>query len=147
MGLTRMPGGDDLGIYVSGAPKRLRVNLGTGAVNPTLTNFGSTTDGGTVNSGDKPKFYSNTLFMVAYRLQITASFGDTIHLTGNYYFDTSTTGTKTKYRFDYAGIKIIQNSGLCSNFSSASFTTDSSFGSGSIQNRVLGIAGGMITPK
>ncbi|MGH2565763.1 MAG: hypothetical protein ACRDE5_14700, partial [Ginsengibacter sp.] len=41
------------------------------------------------------------------------------------------------YRFDYAGIKIIQNQALCNNFSSASFTADSSFGSGNIQNRAL----------
>lgn len=132
--------GDDLGVYVSGTNARLRVNIGGGATNPTSGSFNSTGGGGTVNPGNKPKFYSTTLFMVAYRLKITASFGDTIHLTGNYYFDTS--GTKTSYRFDYAGIKIIQNSGLCSNFSSASFTTDSSFGSGNIQNRALGVAGG-----
>jgi hypothetical protein len=132
--------GDDLGLYVSGTTPRIRVNIGTSAANPTSGSFGTTSGGGTVIPGDKPKFYSTTLFMVAYRLKITASFGDTIHLTGNYYFDTS--GTKTSYRFDYAGIKIIQNSGLCSNFSSASFTTDSSFGSGNIQNRVLGVAGG-----
>ncbi len=132
--------GDDLGLYVSGATPRIRVNIGTGASNPTSGSFGTTSGGGTVNPGDKPKFYSTTLFMVAYRLQITASFGDTIHLTGNYYFDTS--GTKISYRFDYAGIKIIKNSGLCSNFSSASFTADSSFGTGTVQNRVLGVAGG-----
>ncbi len=78
--------------------------------------------------------------MVAYRLKITASFGDTIHLTGNYFYQTSL-GNQT-YHFAYPGIKIIQNSGLCSNFSSASFTTDSSFGSGNIQNRALRVAGG-----
>ena len=132
--------GDDLGLYVSATTPRIRVNIGTGASNPTSGSFGTTSGGGTVNPGDKPKFYSNTLFMVAYRLTVTASFGDTIHLTGNYYFDTS--GTKKSYRFNYAGIKIIQNSGLCTNFSSASFTTDSSFGSGTSQNRVLGVAGG-----
>lgn len=133
-------GGDDLGIYDK--PKnQLRVNIGSGASNPNPgPAFGSVSGGGTVTPGDKPKFYGNTLFMVAYQLKITASFGDTIHLTGNYYFDTS--GTKTKYRFDYGGIKIIQNSGLCNNFSSASFTTDSSFGSGNIQNRALPVLGG-----
>ncbi|MDE3184824.1 MAG: hypothetical protein KGM16_15515 [Bacteroidota bacterium] len=134
--------GDDLGLYVSGTTPRIRVNIGTGATNPTSGSFGITSGGGAVNPGNKPKFYGTTLFIVAYRLQITASFGDTIHLTGNYYFDTSTTGTKTTYRFDYAGIKIIQNSGLCNNFSSASFTADSSFGSGNIQNRALGVIGG-----
>jgi len=132
--------GDDLGLSVSGATTRIRVNIGTGASNPTSGSFASTSGGGTVTPGDKPKFYGNTLFIVAYRLQITASFGDTIHLTGNYYFDTS--GIKRKYHFDYAGIKIIKNSGLCNNFSSASFTADSSFGSGNIQNRALGVIGG-----
>ena len=125
--------GDDLGIYLSSGSQRLRVNIGTGATVASSTNFNSTTAGGTVNPGDKPKFYGTTLFIVAYRLQITASFGDTVHLTGNYYFDTS--GIKRTYRFNYAGIKIIKNSGLCNNFSSASFTADSSFGSGKIQNR------------
>ncbi len=134
--------GDDLGLYVSGTTPRIRVNIGTGATNPTSGSFGSTSGGGTVNPGDKPKFYGTTLFIVAYRLQITASFGDTIHLTGNYYFDTSTTGSKKTYRFDYGGVKIIKNSGLCSNFSSASFTTDSSFGVGTTQNRALGVVGG-----
>ncbi|MEO8820066.1 MAG: hypothetical protein ABI374_04430, partial [Ginsengibacter sp.] len=133
---------DDLGVYISGAPSRLRVNIGTGASNATSSSFGSISGGGTVTPGDKPKFYGTTLFIVAYQLQVTAKFGDTIHLTGNYYFDTSSTGTKQTYRFNYAGIKIIQNSGLCNNFSSASFTTDSSFGSGNTQNRVLGVIGG-----
>lgn len=134
--------GDDLGLYVNSGTPRLRVNIGTGASNPTSDSVSSTNGGGTVTPGDKPKFYGTTLFIVAYRLQITAGFGDTIHLTGNYYFDTSSTGTKTTYRFDYAGIKIIKNSSLCNNFSSASFTTDSSFGSGNIQNRALGVVGG-----
>ncbi len=127
--------GDDLGLYVSGTTPRIRVNIGTGATNPTSGSFGSTSGGGKVNPGNKPKFYGTTLFIVAYQLQVTAAFGDTIHLTGNYYFDTS--GTKRTYRFDYGGVKIIQNSGLCTNFSSASFTADSSFGSGIIQNRTL----------
>ena len=66
---------------------------------------------------------------------ITANFGDTIHLTGNFYFDTS--GIKRTFRFNYAGIKIIKNQALCTNFSSASFTADSSFKSGNTQNRAL----------
>ena len=135
--------GDDLGLYVSGTTPRIRVNIGTGATNPTSGSFSTTSGGGIVTPGDKPKFYGNTLFIVAYRLKITASFGDTIHLTGNYYFDTSGyAGLKKTYHFDYAGIKIIKNSGLCNNFSSASFTADSSFGSGNIQNRALGVIGG-----
>jgi len=130
--------GDDPGVYdiTNGIP-RLRVNLGTGALNASsgTVNFGVTTGGGTVNPGDKPKFYGTTLFMVSYRLVVTASFGDTIHLTGNYYFDTSV--VNRTYRFDYAGIKIIRNSGLCTNFLGASFTADSSFQTGNTQNRAL----------
>ena len=129
---------DDGGVYTTNnSTPRLRVNLGVGAAYPlnSVSGFGSTSGGGKVTPGDKPKFYGTTLFIVAYQLKVTASFGDTIHLTGNYYFDTS--GVNRAFRFDYAGIKIIPNSGLCNNFSSASFTADSSFGSGKVQNRVL----------
>jgi hypothetical protein len=127
--------GDDAGVYVSSGSPRLRINLGTGASNASSGSFGSTSGGGTITAGSKPKFYGTTLFMVAYKLVITASFGDTIHLTGDYYF--SLTNGITHYRFNYPGIKIIKNSGFCNNFSSASFTTDSSFGSGTVQNRSL----------
>ena len=133
---------DDEGVYdVSNGLPRIRINIGTAAgfAKSGTAGFGSTSGGGTVNPGDKPKFYGTTLFMVAYQLKITANFGDTIHLTGNYYFDTAnkkTSNIKT-LRFTYPGIKIIQNSGLCTNFSSASFTADSSFGTGTIQNRAL----------
>ena len=130
--------GDDLGVYdTSGGIPRLRVNLGAGASNAFsgIVNFGVTTGGGTVTPGDKPEFYGTTLFMVSYLLVITANFGDTVHLTGNYYFDTSS--VNTSYRFDYAGIKIIRNSGLCTNFLGASFTSDSSFETGNTQNRAL----------
>lgn len=129
---------DDEGVYATtNSIPRLRVNLGVGAglAQDGTSSFGSTTGGGTVTPGDKPKFYGTTLFIVAYQLKVTAGFGDTIHLTGNYYFDTS--GIKITFRFDYAGIKIIPNSGLCNNFSSASFTADSSFGYGNVQNRAL----------
>lgn len=129
---------DDLGGY-DAINKRLRVNLGTGAPNVDMSNYTSTS-GGTVNPGDKPMFYSTTLFMVAYQLKITASFGSTIQLTGNYYFDTANSKGKyitSSYQFNYGQIKIIQNSGLCTNFSSASFTADSSFGNGTVQNRAL----------
>ena len=129
---------DDKGLYdLSGGIPRVRVNLGVGAANPNsgLANFGVTTGGGTITPGNVPKFYGTTLFIVAYRLIITANFGDTIHLTGNYYFDTA--GIKKTLRFDYAGIKIIQNQALCNNFSSASFTADSSFKQGTTQNRAL----------
>ncbi len=129
---------DDDGLYdVTGGIPRVRVNLGKGTTFPNsgIANFGVTTGGGTVTAGSVPKFYGTTLFIVAYKLKITANNGDTIHLTGNYYFDTS--GTKKSYRFNYAGIKIIQNQALCNNFSSASFTADSSFKSGNTQNRAL----------
>jgi hypothetical protein len=130
--------GDDLGAY-DAINKRVRVNLGTGAPNVNMSAFTSTL-GGTVNPGDKPKFYGTTLFMVAYQLKITAAFGSTIQLRGNYYFDTANSKGNyitANYPFNYGQIKIIQNSGLCTNFSSASFTADSSFGNGNIQNRAL----------
>lgn len=130
--------GDDPGVYdISNGIPRIRVNLGTSALNPSsgTVNFGVTTGGGTVNPGNKPKFYGTTLFMVSYRLVVTANFGDTIHLNGNYYFDTS--GVNTSYRFDYAGIKIIRNAGLCTNFLGTSFTADSSFKTRNTQNRAL----------
>lgn len=129
---------DDYGVYTaSGGTPRLRINLGVGATFPdgALANFGSNVGGGTVTPGNVPKFYGQTLFVVAYKLAVTANYGDTIHLTGNFYIDTA--NSKNKYRFDYAGIKIIQNQELCNNFSSASFTADSSFGKGTIQNRAL----------
>lgn len=129
---------DDKAVYdVSGGTPRIRVNIGTGTGNAKSgVNLTSTSGGGQIAPGtDKPKFYGGTLLMVAYQLKVTANFGDTIRLTGNYYFDTS--GTNRTYHFAYPGIKVIQNSGLCENFSSASFTADSSFGSGIVQNRVL----------
>ena len=132
---------DDHGVYdVSGGIPRVRVNLGVGAQNArtgTAPNrFGWTTGGGTVTPNEKPKFYGKTLFVVAYRLVITADFGDIIYLTGNYYYDSL--GIKKNHRFNYAGIKVIQNQDLCTNFSSASFTAESDFGKGNIQNRLLG---------
>lgn len=135
---------DDHGVYdVSGGIPRVRVNLGVGAQNArsgTAANrFGSLTGGGTVTPNDKPKFYGKTLFVVAYRLVITADFGDIIYLTGNYYYDSVRNGThKRNHRFNYAGIKVIQNQDLCTNFSSASFTAESDFGTGNIQNRPIG---------
>ena len=129
---------DDAGVYVATGSPRVRVNIGSGFSKARSgINFGSTSGGGTITGGTSlPKFYGSTLFVVAYQLLITANNGDTIHPTGNFYFDTS--GINRKYHFDYSGIKIIQNQDLCTNFSSATFTAESSFGSGSIQNRVLG---------
>jgi hypothetical protein len=128
---------DDQGVYdASGGVSRVRVNIGSGASKARSgSNLTSTSGGGSIVPGTyKPKFYGGTLLMVAYQLKITANFGDTLYLTGNYYFDTSY--TTRSYHFAYPGIKVIKNSGLCENFSSASFTTDSSFGMGNVQDRV-----------
>ena len=129
---------DDKGVYdISGGFSRIRVNFPSGGGNARSGgNLTSTSGGGSITPGTTlPKFYGGSLFMVAYQLKITANYGDTVNLSGNYYFDTS--GTNRSYHFIYPGIKVIQNSGLCANFSSASFTADSSFGSGNVQNRTL----------
>ena len=126
---------DDAAVY-NGAIPAVRVNIGSGfSKAQSGGNFGLVTGGGTVTAGSVPKFYGSTLFIVAYKLLVTANNGDTLRPTGNYYFDTS--GVNKIFRFNYAGIKVIQNQALCNNFSSASFTADSSFGSGTIQNRTL----------
>src|SRR5690242_5935810 len=128
---------DDQGVYdASGGVSRVRVNIGSSASSARSgSNLTSTSGGGSIVPGTyKPKFYGGTLLMVAYQLEVTANFGDTLYLTGNYYFDTSY--TTRSYHFAYPGIKVIKNSGLCENFSSASFTTDSSFGMGNVQDRV-----------
>ncbi|MEO8763299.1 MAG: T9SS type A sorting domain-containing protein [Ginsengibacter sp.] len=127
---------DDEGVYVSTGAPRIRVNIGTGFSNARSgASFGSATGGGTVTAGTVPKFYGSTLFIVAYKLKITAANGDTLNPTGNFYFDTS--GVNRKFRFNYAGIKVVQNQALCTNFSSSTFTAESSFGTGSVQNRTL----------
>lgn len=146
-------GVNNRGIYdVSGGRPRVRVNLGVSASAPVAgtggSQFGSTSGGGTVTPNDKPMFYGTTLFIVAYRLVITAEFNDVIYLTGNYYYDSAYTikeknkdvvyVAKANHRFNYAGIKVIQNQDLCTNFSSASFTAESDFGTGNVQNRPLG---------
>ena len=126
--------GDDDGIYISTGTPRLRVNLGRSSTtsNATEANYSSRNPGGDVTPGDVPKFYGNTLFLVAYRLVITANNGDIISLSGNYFNDTKDT------TLNYPAIKIIENQGLCNNFSSATFTAESDFGSGTVQNRALG---------
>ncbi|MEO6187188.1 MAG: hypothetical protein ABIO82_03765, partial [Ginsengibacter sp.] len=127
---------DDPGVYDGTGNARVRVNIGTGtSAALSGAGFGNTTGGGTVTAGSVPKFYGSTLMIVAYKLVISANNGDTIRPTGNFYLDTS--GIKRRYRFDYGAIKIIANQDLCTNFSSASFTAESSFGSGTIQNRAL----------
>ena len=129
---------DDRGVFDATIPG-VRINIGTGFSNAQKgANFGLITGGGKVTLGSIPKFYGSTLFIVAYKLLITANNGDTIRPTGNYYFDTTVAGINNKtFRFNYGGIKVTQNQALCRNFSSASFTADSSFGLGSTQNRVL----------
>lgn len=130
---------DDKGVYIGGATPRLRINIGLGTANAQNgVNFGSTTGGGTVNPGDKPKFYGTTLFVVAYRLTVTANFGDTVYPTGTFYYKDYNNANQRK-RMDYAGIRIMPNQDLCNNFASASFSAESSFGSGNIQNRAAGI--------
>jgi len=129
---------DDRGVYNAGV-KGIRVNLGTGYSNAQSgVGFGVTTGGGTVNPGSIPKFYGNTLFVLAYKLVVTAAYGDTIFPHGTYYFDTSSSGTKTSFHFAYPGIKVVQNQGLCVNALGASFSAESSFGSGNTQNRAAG---------
>lgn len=130
---------DDRGVYVaSPGPPRLRINIGTGAGNAQSGGgFGSTSGGGSITPGDKPKFYGTTLFVVAYRLTVTAAFGDTIYPTGTFRYRDYNSSNKVQ-RMNYAGIRVMPNQDLCNNFSSASFTAESSFGQGSIQNRVLG---------
>ena len=117
---------------------QIRINIGSGiSWGQRGVSFYIVTGGGTVTAGSVPKFYGSTLFVVSYKLLITANNGDTIHPTGTYYFDTtSSKKTHTKsYHFTYPGIKVIQNQALCNNFSSATFTAESSFGSGTVQNR------------
>src|SRR5690348_6570622 len=129
--------GDDRAMY-NATPNAIRINLGKGYTNVTAANFNSTAGGGTVSTTDIPKFYGATLFIVTYQLLVTASYGDTIFPTGNFHFDT-TSGINPKwYRFNYPGIKIQQNSALCSNYLGASFSAESSFGSGTTQNRGAG---------
>jgi len=127
---------DDLGVYDATVPG-IRVNLGTGAAKALSgAGLGNATGGGSILAGSIPKFYGSTLFVVAYKLLITANNGDTIHPTGNFHIDTA--GVYKTVRFNYAGIKVIKNQALCNNFSGATFTAESSFGSGNIQNRALG---------
>ena len=136
-------GGDDLGMTKAwSGTKVLRVNVGKGASNVDFLNFdGALMGGGTIDPGDKPKFYGKTLFVVAYRLEVTADFGDTVYLGGKFYYTYKPNKMPTvnaTEAFSYGGIKVIKNDGLCQNYASASFTAESSFGSGTLQNRVMG---------
>ena len=143
--------GNDQGVYDASKPA-LRINIGTsppyGGLAYSGANFYSTTGGGNVTGGDVPKGGGGTMGIIAYQLLITGNFGDIINPTGTFYYSyTTTTGgrnpvtttTNTSYNFNYSGIKIVQNQGLCTNFSSTSFTAESSFGSGTTQNRAAGV--------
>ncbi len=132
--------GDDAGVYdATGIVPRVRINIGT-SVAPGVAlsgaGFLNTTGGGTVKGGDVPIAGPGTCGIIAYKLVVTASYGDTLHLGGNFYY--SNPGT-FMYHFNYDGIKIIQNTGFCPNFSSASFSAESSFGTGNLQNRAKAI--------
>lgn len=125
---------DDAGVYEPAGIPRIRVNIGTGFANARNgANFGLTTGGGTVAAGSVPKFYGSTLFIVSYKLLITAANNSIIYPTGNYYFDTS--GVARKFRFNYGAIKVIQNQGLCADYQGATFSAESSFSTGNNQNR------------
>lgn len=139
---------DDAGVYDAAAGHGVRINIGTGATlgGPAYSgaNFTLTTGGGSINGGDVPKGGGGTLGIIAYRLVITGSFGTIINPAGTFYYSYSTGGrhpttVATSHVFNYSGIQIVQNQSLCVNFSSASFTAESSFGSGTTQNRAAGV--------
>lgn len=132
--------GDDGGMF-DALNQRLRINLATSSGPPagiaTAAGFGNTTGGGGVRGGDIPIGGGGTLGIVAYKLVITASFGSVINLSGNFYYNQGS-GNK-KFHYNNTSIMVVQNQGLCVNFSSASFTAESSFGSGNTQNRTAGV--------
>ncbi len=131
---------DDPGVYDASVPG-VRINIGTFTLGGNAVsgiNFYTNSGGGTVKGGDVPIAGPGTLGIIAYRLKITASLGDTIRLGGNFYYKEGP--NSKKYHFDPTEVKIIKNEGFCTNFSSASFTAESSFGSGNTQNRPQGVA-------
>jgi len=138
---------DDAGVYDAAAGHGVRINIGTttpGGMAYSGANFNLTTGGGTITGGDVPKGGGGTLGIIAYRLVITGSFGNIINPTGRFYYSYSTGGRhptidSTSYVFNYSGIEIVKNQSLCVNFSSASFSAESSFGSGTTQNRAAGV--------
>ncbi|MCO6496948.1 MAG: T9SS type A sorting domain-containing protein [Chitinophagaceae bacterium] len=135
-------GGDDVAMTIlSGSDKVMKINLGKGASIVDFLNFGTASGGGTIDPGDKPKFYGTTLFVVAYRLEVTADFEETINPGGKFYYTYKNNKNKdvsAQYGFRYGDILVTPNTGLCQNYASASFTAESSFGSGIIQNRAAG---------
>jgi len=132
---------DDAGVYDASPTPRIRINIGTatpGGVAKSGGGYSNTSGGGVVNGGDVPKAGPGTLGIVAYQLKITAGFGATLHLGGNFFYTMS--GIDYIYHFPNTDIMILQNQGFCANFSSASFSAESSFGSGTTQNRPQGVA-------
>lgn len=130
-------GGDDRAIYIPGADARLRVNLGSSYTDATTGNYDNWGPGGDISPMDLPKFYGGTMMVVAYRLLITGALGDNIDFNGDFWYRES--GDDYEERLEYGLAKIQLNTALCENFSSASFTAESSFASGTIQNRVAGV--------
>jgi hypothetical protein len=132
---------DDAGVYDAGSTPRIRINIGTstpGGKAKSGGGYSSNSGGGIVNGGDVPKAGPGTLGILTYKLKITAGFGTTLHLGGNFHYNES--GNDYDYHFPNTDIMIVQNQGFCPNFSSASFTAESSFGSGNTQNRPKGVA-------
>ena len=136
--------GDDQSVYDITSVPRIRINLSSGFANAQSgANYSLITGGGTCVGGSVPKAGSGTLAIVAYQLTVTANFGDTLWIGGNFYYNPLNSSgnptVNTKYHFNYYGVKVIQNQTLCANSSSASFTAESSFGSGTTQNRPAGV--------
>lgn len=138
--------GSDAGVYDPSPTPRIRINFGTsagGGVALSGAGFMNTTGGGTINGGDVPIAGSGTLGIVAYKIVITGNYGDTLHLGGNFYYNLWKNGKAAKndkkYHFDPVNVKVVANQGFCPDFSSASFTAESSFGAGKAQNRTQGI--------
>ena len=127
---------DDAGVYDASPTPRIRINIGTstlGGVAKSGAGYSNNSGGGVVKGGDVPKAGPGTLGIVAYQLKITAGFGTTLHLGGNFYYTES--GKDYIYHFPNTDIMVLQNQGFCPNFSGASFSAESSFENGNSQNR------------
>lgn len=140
--------GSDVGVYDPAVPG-VRINVSGSPNNAGVANSGagfySTSGGGGVVGGDVPKGGGGTMAILSFRLVVTAAFGTIINPTATFYYSYVTGSGSNKvthnlsHDFSYSGIRIIQNEGLCANFSSASFTAESSFGTGNTQNRPAGV--------
>jgi hypothetical protein len=136
--------GSDPGVYDPTVPG-IRINIGTSIGGGTAysgANFTANIDGGKVVGGDVPKGGYGTMGIISYQLLVTANFDDIINPTGTFYYSWSKSPgklTRAYYTFHFTGIKIVKNQGLCTNFSSSSFSAESSFGTGNTQNRTLGV--------